>query len=238
MKQDELEERAAPSGRAAALRFWAHRLRHLLGLLVFVLLPLLSFGDIAEDVYTRDPFAWEVPLMRGLRDLGTPATTAFMRALSWIGSGRGMLYPLTILLILVAWRRSKRVAGFLVLALGGDMLLNLALKVVFHRDRPTVLARLWQESDYSFPSGHAMFAAGLAAAIVALLWRTRWRTSAIVLGALYAFLMGVSRVYLGVHYPTDVIAGWCLGVAWVSSVAMLSWPLLGRAQRDARRATQ
>lgn len=211
------------------------RPRRLLALLIFVLIPLLGFGDLAKDVYEREAFAWELPVMHTLRGWGSPPLTRFWYGVSVVGGGPwGWVLPLVLLG--VAWRFSRRLAAFFLIGVGGAALLNVVLKWFFHRDRPTVLERLWQANDSSFPSGHAMLSAALAAAVVALLWRTRFRAPAVVLGGVYAALVGVSRVYLGVHYPTDVLAGWALGVAWVAFIAVLSWPLLPRAQRDARSA--
>lgn len=75
------------------------------------------------------------------------------------------------------------------------------------------LAEEVREAD-SFPSGHAMGSATLAAAVVMLLWRTRWRWPALVLGVCFAVWVGASRVYLGVHYPSDILAGWTAALTW------------------------
>ena len=77
-------------------------------------------------------------------------------------------------------------------------------------------------------------AAALAVTVVALLWRTPYRWPVLVLGVIYTLIMGLSRVYLGVHYPTDVLAGWALGVAWAAGVAVLLWERLREAQNAGR----
>jgi undecaprenyl-diphosphatase len=71
------------------------------------------------------------------------------------------------------------------------------------------------ESTFSFPSGHAMQSMAVGAALVILLWETRWRYVALLLSASFVLAVGLSRIYLGVHYPSDILAGWAASVAWV-----------------------
>ena len=112
-------------------------------------------------------------------------------------------------------------------ALLGSWPLNRQLKTIFRRERPPLLHRLVDESSYSFPSGHSVFAtvffATLALVLVDLIPRSRpWlRALAVLLCLIAAVLVAASRVWLGVHYPTDVIGGFLLGVGWVGSVWLI-----------------
>lgn len=117
-----------------------------------------------------------------------------------------------------------RHAVYFGLAVGGSALLNLVAKAVFVRERPSLWLSIAPEQSYSFPSGHAMGAMSLAAAIVLLLWFTPWRWPALVVGLAFAAWVGASRVYLGVHYPSDILAGWAAALAWVSVVYLLVRP--------------
>ena len=119
--------------------------------------------------------------------------------------------------------RQRAQAVFALYALGGAVLLNALMKLVFHRPRPELWPRTVIENGASFPSGHSMFAAALWSVAALLLWRTRWRWPALGLGVAYCLLMGSSRLVLGVHYPTDVLAGLLTGLAWVYG----AWSLLG-----------
>ncbi|WP_045233685.1 phosphatase PAP2 family protein [Deinococcus pimensis] len=208
------------------------RVRRALGFLLFVLIPLLGVGDIAKDVYERQAFPWEAPFMVALRGGAPPLLTKVAYGVSVVGAWSATL-PVVLLLAAWIWTRARASAVFVVAGVCGAALLNFLLKLFFHRERPMDVTRLWHADDASFPSGHAMTAAALAATLVALTWRTRFRGLTVVLGALYALVMGYTRVYLGAHYPTDVLAGWGLGVAWVASLALLMWPTLHRAQREA-----
>ena len=98
--------------------------------------------------------------------------------------------------------------GFAAFATGGSALLNLAAKQAFARDRPSLWESIAPEHNYSFPSGHAMGSMTLAVALVLLAWNTRWRWPVVAAMAVFVPMVGLSRVYLGVHYPSDILAGW------------------------------
>lgn len=91
--------------------------------------------------------------------------------------------------------------------------LNLLAKAFFRRDRP--LETLLHEPNYSFPSGHASGSMAFAVAVIILLWPSRWRWWAVIAGISFTLLVGVSRIYLGAHYPSDVLGGWMASLAWV-----------------------
>ncbi|WP_407541078.1 phosphatase PAP2 family protein [Deinococcus radiomollis] len=207
--------------------------RPLLLLAVLVGLPLLLLGMIADNVRDNQPFAWESPLMVSLRANAPSWFRSVARAFSTIGSAKVML-PFCALLTLWLWFRSHAVARYFLLSVSGAVILNTLLKLFFGRARPQVIPWLWQEGDSSFPSGHSSMAAALAVTVVALLWRTPWRWPVLVLGVIYTVIMGLSRVYLGVHYPTDVLAGWALGVAWAVGVAVLLWERLREARESGK----
>ena len=209
-----------------------HHWRQLLVLALLIALPLALLGNIAEDLHEREVFAWETPLIQDIR-AGAPGWFRQVAlALSAVGSGTGMI-PVTLVLLALFWRKSSVMGRYFLFSIVGVMLLNIVIKSFIGRARPHIVDWLWQEGDKSFPSGHATMAAALAVTLVALLWRTAWRWPLIVLGTLYAVLMGVSRVYVGVHYPTDVLGGWALGVSWAAGMALVLWPRLRQAQGHA-----
>lgn len=128
------------------------------------------------------------------------------------------------LLALRRWAAAVRVTVGVSVVLA----VNPLLKELFARDRP----RLWSVpepvSEHSFPSGHAAGTAALFGALVMVAWHTRLRTPVVVLGALVVALVGISQLALGVHYPSDVLAGWLWAAGWVSLV--WSRPFAGRAE--------
>ncbi|WP_045234536.1 phosphatase PAP2 family protein [Deinococcus pimensis] len=197
--------------------------RHGRLILIFALclvLPLFLFTKIADDVYDKEPFRLEEPLMLAIHALRSPWQDHVAATFSILGSARGMA-PLALLLAVLLYRVRHRLGYFTVLTLGGIATVNFLLKQFFDRPRPTLWTPFLPENDSSFPSGHSMFATALAATIVAALWPTRWRVLSIVLGVLYVLGMMWSRVYIGVHYPTDVAGGALFSVAWVFGLSRL-----------------
>jgi undecaprenyl-diphosphatase len=133
----------------------------------------------------------------------------------------GLVGVLTLTLgamALFASRRRWRRAAMLGVVVLGASLLNLLLKMLFARERPDLWDHIVTELSYSFPSGHAMASMGLAAGLVVSLWETRFRRIAIIGGLAYVAVIAFTRLYLGVHYPTDIIAGWCVSIAWALAV--------------------
>ena len=201
-------------------------LRHVrwtrVGLLFFaVLIPLLIVGAIAEDLLERQRFAFEAPLLLAIHARAMPALDGLAVLLNFVGGWQGMV-PLGAAILVVVWLRKHRNALFFAVSVGGAALLSYAMKFAFHRPRPELWPRLVTEPGASFPSGHAMFSAALAAALMFLAWRTPYRWLAVVLGTLWTLVVGLSRLYLGVHYPTDVLVGWLAGTAWVAGAHLLA----------------
>ena len=131
----------------------------------------------------------------------------------------GYLWGVLPLDILIAgwlvYRRRFRDGLFFGLSVVGSLILNLAAKNHFARVRPELWLSLTPETTYSFPSGHAMGSITLGVAVILLCWNTRWRWLALIASVAFVFMVGVSRIYLGVHYPSDILAGWTAGAAWV-----------------------
>lgn len=182
------------------------------------LLPLLLFVKLAEDVAENQVFFFDRPVMMWLHGHASPGLTALMEAVTQLG-GLVVVPVVATVAAVVLWRRGlRRGATVLAAAVIGSTLLNTALKAIFRRARPDFWEHLVVENSYSFPSGHAMASMAVAAALVVLTWRTRWRWAVVAGAAVYVLAVGVSRMYLGVHFPSDVLAGWSVSVVWVAVV--------------------
>jgi membrane-associated phospholipid phosphatase len=188
---------------------------------VAVVLPLTVLLSIAVLVKTHSNMQWDVYLLRLAARHHRPRLTSAMKAFTTLGSFLtvGLLASAAVVVLLVA--RAWRQALLIAVAVSSAVLLNLWLKVIFHRRPPDVVQPLLAPSKYSFPSGHAMSATALATALVIIAWPTRWRWVVTPLALAYAFLVGVSRVYLGVHFPSDVLGGWALSLALVTGMHLV-----------------
>lgn len=190
-------------------------------------LSLAAFASLAVAV-AGGPLAFDLPLLGMARDGGGRFDAAWV-LLSRLGHGWGVVPVDVALVCALLLRRRWRGALFAGVVLGGSGLLNLAAKQVFARPRPDLWASLAPEHGFGFPSGHAMGAATLAWVLALMAWPTRWRWPVVLCGAAFAASVGWSRVHLGVHYPSDVVAGWLLATAWVAAC----WLVAGiPARRD------
>ncbi|NIJ16782.1 undecaprenyl-diphosphatase [Sphingobium vermicomposti] len=143
---------------------------------------------------------------------GGGVTTAVMQAVSMAGGSVGRLLLFNIALVGLLWQRQRFAALWLTFTMAGGTLLNLGLKQLFAAPRPDLLPHLDIVNSYSFPSGHAAGNMILFGAIAMLITR---RAAYMVCGVII-LLIGVSRTWLGVHWPTDVLAGWIVGLGWLA----------------------
>jgi undecaprenyl-diphosphatase len=154
-------------------------------------------------------------------DLGHGSLPLF-QALSFVGGASFRLPLLIVLAGLLLWRRHSFLATLLVAAAAGSGLLNEIVKIVVARSRPHLFAGAEHAAGYSFPSGHAMdaivFFGTLAYVAIKLTGRRDVAIVASLLAVILAGLIGLSRVVLGVHYPSDVVGGWLLGAAWLGAI--------------------
>lgn len=216
------------------LRDWVVGLGHeeiiLLGLLLLVIGGIWSFVGLADEVLEGDADAFDVWILEHLRQPTDPAKTigpAIVGEVALEITSLGSNAVLSLVTITVAGYlllRRKFAAMWLVLvAVGGGAVASTILKLAFDRARPDVVPHLAPFRTSSFPSGHAMLAAvvwiTLGALLASLEQRRVIKIYMLSVSLAIAMLVGVSRVFLGIHYPTDVLAGWCAGLSW----AMLCW---------------
>ncbi len=149
------------------------------------------------------------------------ALVTALKVLSTIGSAV-VYFPLfAAIAAWLAWRRLPRLALFVVVTVAGSALLNALVKLVVHRARPVVTDPVAHANGLSFPSGHAQGAI-VASAVLLLVFlpllHGRWRALAVALAVAFTLAIGLARITLGVHYLSDVLAGYALGAAWVAAM--------------------
>jgi undecaprenyl-diphosphatase len=194
---------------------------------VLAIVCLVLFAGLTAAVLAGVADTWDRTLMLALAARREPWLTWWMKVLSVAGSGL-IEIPLALLLILGLVLRKRKVEAwwYAAAALSGWALSGLA-KLAVHRPRPHVIPRLMHGAGwFSYPSGHSMLAP-IIFGLGIIVWAAPWpspalRRAALVLAALFALGIGFSRVYLGLHYPSDVLGGLLLGTAW-SALALLWW---------------
>ena len=194
------------------------RNRHLLPLLptlIAIAFALSLFGSLSADVVEGEVFFFDRPLLLLLHAHATPWWDAVMIFFTRAGSAMVMVpFNLLVLIILVV-RHRRRLVLFWFTAVGGAALLNLLAKHIFGRVRPDLWLSILPESTFSFPSGHAMQSMAVAGALAVLAWPTRGRWLALATAIVFVALVGTSRIYLGVHFPSDILAGWTASLTWI-----------------------
>jgi undecaprenyl-diphosphatase len=193
-----------------------------------------AFISMVEEVMEGDTRDLDRALLLALRKPGEPSTLIgpeWLHVFATDITGLGSIAILGFLVLVVAglfFGLGKRgEALMLVVCSAGGVAISQVLKSMFQRERPEMSLHAVEVVNTSFPSGHAMLSAAVFLTLGALAaqFSPRKRVKAFALGAgiTATLLVGLSRVYLGVHWPTDVLAGWCVGTAWASVCWLAAW---------------
>ncbi|GAC1667856.1 MAG: phosphatase PAP2 family protein [Steroidobacteraceae bacterium] len=186
-----------------------------------LLLPLWGFASLVGEVHEKQVFPFDAPLLNLLHGLGTPTLDRFFILVTRLGYLWGVVPLDAIVLIFLAARRRFRDGLFFGIAVTGSAVLNIVAKNHYARLRPDLWVSLTPETTFSFPSGHAMGSATLGVAVILLCWPSRWRWFVVAASLGSVLLVGISRIYLGVHYPSDILAGWTAAIAWTLGMYIL-----------------
>lgn len=205
----------------------------LLGMAVFSL-AVWGFVELADDAPEGSYLALESKILRAFRTPEDPAIgigpwwlPEAARDVTALGGAVGLGLLVAFVLGWLLLRGRYRTALFILVATAGGMVLGHGLKTIYGRERPTVVPHLSEEKSLSFPSGHSMQSSVVYLTLGALLARSvprrREKIYLVFAAAFLSVLVGVSRVYIGVHYPTDVLAGWSAGTAWALLCGTVAW---------------
>ncbi|NEU32286.1 phosphatase PAP2 family protein [bacterium LRH843] len=187
---------------------------------VFFLLPFLCFLTLSYFVSSDATLQFDVKVSKAVYLLEHPFLTSFMIFISFIGSTLPVIVISLLLIILLYTLFHDRSDIILfVVASVGSVLLNIVLKNLFKRERPSIID-LVVETGFSYPSGHSMAAFSLYGLVIFLFWKhvkiKRNRILLLIFLSLMIITMGFSRVYLGVHYLTDVIGAYLISGCWLA----------------------
>jgi len=207
----------------------------LFGALLVAATALFVFGWLAEEILEGDTLKFDRFVRAAVHEHATPRFTWLMQGFSFLGSVTVVTALCFMVICSFIYFRRARMAALLAITMVGMAVLDVVLKLAFHRPRPPAFFGP-PPTSYSFPSGHAMGSVcfyGVLAAILAARARGKvakwwiWTAAVLVIG-----MIGYSRIYLGVHYPSDVIAGYCAGAVWVAAVAFLDKVLADRRREE------
>lgn len=191
--------------------------------LAFAVGCLIFFGWLTNEMLEGDTRDFDDAARSFVHQYAFPALTSVMRIASFLGS-TVFLTILGIGIFIAFWLlKRKRAAALFAITMLGSSILLITLKTVFHRARPEPYFETLLPASYSFPSGHALFSFCFYGALAAIITaRVKRRSLQIIIWLCAIFLIaliGLSRVYLGVHYPSDVLAGYAAALVWVVAVA-------------------
>jgi undecaprenyl-diphosphatase len=191
--------------------------------LILAILSLFLFAWVAEDVTHDRTGRFDAAVRDYVHGFASPPLTKTMIALSFVG-GDGIAIGAVLAMGVFLFQRWYRAALWLLTTIAGATVLSVTLKYAYHRPRPApFFGRL--PHTFSFPSGHSLFSFcfyGVLAGLLAARIESRARRIAIwIVAAVLVGAIGLSRIYLGVHYPSDVIAGYLTGALWVSTMVLV-----------------
>jgi len=191
--------------------------------LAVAILCLFLFAWLGREMLEGDTRSLDEAVRSWVHQFASPGMTRTMNAISLLGYNV-LIVEMVIAFVVFAKLRWRRAAVWLAVAMTGALLLDLALKYAYHRPRPTAFFGV-APSSYSFPSGHALcslcFYGVLAGLLSARIKSTAWRVAVWTAAAVLIVAIGLSRIYLGVHYPSDVLAGYLAATVWVGTVIVL-----------------
>jgi len=178
-----------------------------------VLLLSALFLELANDVWRHEGFSWDAPIMLAVHRYSRPWLD---RVMLWI-TQTGVNFAILLLVLLVAWlwRHHDRLEALtFAVSWFGAVSINGLLKILFQRPRPVIFPPLVTTHSYSFPSGHTISAISFYGLTALFLWHRGHRTTAFLAG-FWVFAVAFSRVYLGAHYPSDVVGALAAGGIWL-----------------------
>jgi len=180
---------------------------------------LIFFGWLADEVLEGDAKHFDEVTRAAIHQLASPTLTIIMRGFSFAGSTIALTIGTIIVVVRFAMKNLGREAKLFAITMIGAAMLNITLKLTFKRARPEPFFNLSLPETYSFPSGHsltsAVFFGALAAILTARIKSKRTRTAIWIVSTLMFLTIGFSRIYLGVHHTTDVIAGFAAALIWI-----------------------
>jgi membrane-associated phospholipid phosphatase len=196
---------------------------------------LVFLAWLSDEVLEGDTRAFDETARATVHQFASPTLTTLMRGISFLGSTRFLLCATIVIVLCFVFRGWRREAALIAITMVGASILNITLKLAFKRARPEPFFNLATPKTFSFPSGHSLasfcFFGGLAAILNARIKSRRLRVLIASAAGVMIFLIGLSRIYLGVHHATDVIAGFTAALIWTAAVRFAEERLVRRRRK-------
>ncbi len=205
----------------------------LLLILLGIYLPLQIFELIAVKIWQNEAgFSWDVPILLAIHQTTRYSTGVASRShldilaviLAKIGSPRTLIPIILLIALGLIFKKRWRLGSYLITTSLGSAIINFAAKEFMHRTRPHLWESTYHKVDFAFPSGHAMASMTFAILLVILTWGTRWSFVTLIFDILFVPTIAWTRLYLGVHFPSDILAGWLVALAWCVGVYVILRP--------------
>lgn len=196
---------------------------------------LVFFGWLADEALEGETRQFDEATRAAVHQLASPVLTTIMRGFSFVGSTIALTIASIVVVVRLVMRKLGLEARLFALTMLGGALLNMTLKLAFKRARPVPFFNLSTPETYSFPSGHSLMSAcffgALAAILTVRIKSRRVRVIVWIVASAMFLLIGFSRIYLGVHHTTDVIAGFTAALIWILIIRFVEIRVK-RRQRD------
>lgn len=189
-----------------------------------ILLPLIIFTILTFKIISlkNSGFSWDISLLLMIHETFGESFNSWASFLTNLGGLKIILLFLSPIILLLFYQGQKRLFIYLITTILSSAIVNSLIKILFQRPRP----QLWHSdypfpADFSFPSGHAMGSINVALTILVIFWGSRYFNFIAILALVYVGSIAWTRLYLGVHYPSDIMGGWLLGIAWTAFMTFL-----------------
>ena len=198
------------------------------------------FGYIATAIGNKSIAQFDTSVISFVQGMETPWLTSTMKFFTTLANTKSVIVIALIAFVLLYFAfRYRQQAFLLIVVIGGTVVLNTMLKHYFKRERPEI-HRIMDANGFSFPSGHSMIAFSLYTIIVYIAWRnvktTLSRTLLILSAAFMIIMTGISRIYVGVHYPSDVVGGFAASALWVTIAIIVYGAYQNRREKNKKTA--
>lgn len=175
----------------------------------------ILFASLSIVVLSRPSLAIDQTILTWIGDHTSGAADTVAKAITLLGEWPVVMGFGAVLAVVLYRNRQRKLAIMTISSLFGSVAVIMILKHDLGRARPELWEHLIRESSFSFPSGHAVASMALAITLLYVMWHSRWRVILSIIMAAYVLFVGFTRLYLGVHYPSDILGGWLAAAAWV-----------------------